>query len=60
VNIEGEMTAEIARTIVLPAAVRYLDDLLDAFHNYRQLGNSKTGSSTRGLARWSRISTTRE
>ncbi|HSJ23315.1 MAG TPA: glutamine synthetase III [Longimicrobiales bacterium] len=37
VNIEGEMTAEIARTIVLPAAVRYLDDLLDAFNNYRDV-----------------------
>src|SRR5690606_38402979 len=43
VNIEGEMTAEMARTIVLPAAVRYLDDLLDAFHNYRQIGNGKSG-----------------
>jgi glutamine synthetase len=41
VNIEGEMTAEIARTIVLPAAVRYLDDLLDAYHNYCQLGGDK-------------------
>jgi glutamine synthetase len=39
VNIEGEMTAEIARTIVLPAAVRYLDDLLDAFHNYKDVGS---------------------
>jgi glutamine synthetase len=38
VNIEGEMTAEMARTLILPAAVRYLDDLLDAFHNYRELG----------------------
>lgn len=37
VNIEGEMTAEMARTIILPAAVRYLDNLLDAYHNYRQL-----------------------
>ncbi|MGH9370035.1 MAG: glutamine synthetase III, partial [Vicinamibacterales bacterium] len=47
VNIEGEMTAEIARTIVLPAAVRYLDDLLDAFNNYRQLGAGV--GSTKGL-----------
>jgi glutamine synthetase len=47
VNIEGEMTAEIARTIVLPAAVRYLDDLLDAFHNYRELGGAQAGA--RGL-----------
>jgi glutamine synthetase len=42
VNIEGEMTAEMARTIVLPAAVRYLDDLLDAFHNFASLNSSKT------------------
>jgi glutamine synthetase len=41
------MTAEIARTIVLPAAVRYLDDLLDAFHNYRQLSDAP--GSGRGL-----------
>jgi glutamine synthetase len=41
VNIEGEMTAEMARTIVLPAAVRYLDDLLDAYHNYCQLGGDR-------------------
>jgi glutamine synthetase len=41
VNIEGEMTAEIARTIVLPAAVRYLDDLLDAYHNYSQLDSKR-------------------
>jgi glutamine synthetase len=50
VNIEGEMTAEIARTIVLPAAVRYLDDLLDAYHNYRQLGTGN-GSRATGLSR---------
>jgi glutamine synthetase len=50
VNIEGEMTAEMARTIVLPAAVRYLDDLLDAYHNYRQLG-SDTASRASGMAR---------
>ncbi|HSJ31989.1 MAG TPA: glutamine synthetase III [Longimicrobiales bacterium] len=47
VNIEGEMTAEIARTIVLPAAVRYLDDLLDAFHNFRDMAS--TSGSARGL-----------
>ena len=47
VNIEGEMTAEIARTIVLPAAVRYLDDLLDAFHNFREM--TSTSNSARGL-----------
>jgi glutamine synthetase len=50
VNIEGEMTAELARTIVLPAAVRYLDDLLDAFHNYRALGDDDD-SRTKGLSK---------
>ena len=44
VNIEGEMTAELARTVILPAAVRYLDDLLDAFHNYRGLDDSANGA----------------
>jgi glutamine synthetase len=44
VNIEGEMTAELARTAILPAAVRYLDDLLDAFHNYRALDESANGA----------------
>jgi glutamine synthetase len=53
VNIEGEMTAEMARTIVLPAAVRYLDDLLDAFHNYRQLG-ADSGSAPPGWSASSR------
>jgi glutamine synthetase len=50
VNIEGEMTAEMARTIVLPAAVRYLDNLLDAYHNYMQLGSDR-GARTQGLSR---------
>jgi glutamine synthetase len=49
VNIEGEMTAEMARTIVLPAAVRYLDDLLDAVHNCRELGG--TAPRPTGLTR---------
>jgi glutamine synthetase len=44
VNIEGEMTAEMARTIVLPAAVRYLDDLLDAFHNFREMTSESHSS----------------
>jgi glutamine synthetase len=47
VNIEGEMTAEMARTTVLPAAVRYLDDLLDAYHNYASLDSGK--APARGL-----------
>jgi glutamine synthetase len=50
VNIEGEMTAEMARTIVLPAAVRYLDDLLDAYHNHAQLsGGSKPATGLKKL-----------
>jgi glutamine synthetase len=50
VNIEGEMTAELARTIVLPAAVRYLDNLLDAYHNYCQLGADRPQRAS-GLSR---------
>jgi glutamine synthetase len=50
VNIEGEMTAELARTIVLPAAVRYLDDLLDAYHNYCQLDGDRAARAT-GMSR---------
>jgi glutamine synthetase len=50
VNIEGEMTAEMARTIVLPAAVRYLDDLLDAFHNFRELDPDNRNRAS-GLSR---------
>jgi glutamine synthetase len=53
VNIEGETTAEMARTIILPAAVRYLDDLLDAYHNYRELelGTSGGGSQPTGMSK---------
>jgi glutamine synthetase len=50
VNIEGEMTAEMARTIVLPAAVRYLDNLLDAFHNFRELDPDNRNRAS-GLSR---------
>jgi glutamine synthetase len=50
VNIEGEMTAEMARTIVLPAAVRYLDNLLDAYHNFRDLDISNASRAS-GLSR---------
>ncbi|MEX0906836.1 MAG: glutamine synthetase III [Gemmatimonadota bacterium] len=50
VNIEGEMTAEIARTIVLPAAVRYLDDLLDAYGNYREMSGGKVDKA-KGLGK---------
>ncbi len=38
INIEGETTADIASTMILPAAVRYLNDLLAAAERSRGLG----------------------
>ncbi|HEY8556790.1 MAG TPA: glutamine synthetase III, partial [Actinomycetes bacterium] len=38
VNIEGETTADMAGTMVLPAAVRYLNDLVAAADRTRTLG----------------------
>ncbi len=38
INIEGETTADIASTMILPAAVRYLGDLLAATDRSRGLG----------------------
>jgi glutamine synthetase len=46
VNIEGETTADMARTMILPVAVRYLNDLLHAAD-----GASKTGVASEGLRR---------
>jgi glutamine synthetase len=46
VNIEGETTADMAGTMVLPAAVRYLNDLVAAADRTRSLG-----VETRGLTR---------
>ncbi|HEV3049260.1 MAG TPA: glutamine synthetase III, partial [Longimicrobium sp.] len=46
VNIEGETTADMAGTMVLPAAVRYLNDLVAAADRTRTLG-----VETRGLTR---------
>jgi glutamine synthetase len=46
VNIEGETTADIAGTMILPAAVRYLNDLVAAADRTRTLG-----VETRGLTR---------
>ncbi|HEX2093344.1 MAG TPA: hypothetical protein VHG28_13140, partial [Longimicrobiaceae bacterium] len=43
VNIEGETTATIAGTMVLPAAVRYLNDLLAAADRSRGLGVEARG-----------------
>ncbi len=43
INIEGETTADIASTMVLPAAVRYLNDLLDAAGRAKDLGLTSAG-----------------
>ncbi|HZG41468.1 MAG TPA: glutamine synthetase III, partial [Longimicrobium sp.] len=50
VNIEGETTADIASTMILPAAVRYLNDLVAAADRTRTLG-----VETRGLTRTVKI-----
>jgi glutamine synthetase len=46
VNIEGETTAEIATTMILPAAIGYLNDLLAAADRARTMG-----VETRGVKR---------
>ncbi len=43
INIEGEITADIAGTMVLPAAVRYLNDLLAVADRSKSLGIDVTG-----------------
>jgi glutamine synthetase len=43
INIEGETTADIASTMVLPAAVRYLNDLLDAAGRAKDIGVDGAG-----------------
>jgi glutamine synthetase len=43
VNIEGETTAEIASTMILPAAVHYLNDLLAAAERAGSVGLEATG-----------------
>jgi glutamine synthetase len=43
VNIEGETTAEIASTMILPAAVHYLNDLLAASERAGSIGLEATG-----------------
>jgi glutamine synthetase len=45
VNIEGEMTAELAQTMVLPAAVRYLNEVLSAAERTKALGLGIEGKS---------------
>jgi glutamine synthetase len=44
INIEGETTAHIASTMILPAAVRYLNDLLAVVDRSNGLGIPTTGS----------------
>jgi glutamine synthetase len=43
INIEGETTAAIARTMILPAAVRYLNDLLAAADRADKVGLDVSG-----------------
>ncbi len=44
INIEGETTADLARTMVLPAAVRYLNELSSAAGHMSQLGAKSNGT----------------
>src|SRR5690606_14038156 len=43
INIEGETAADIARTMVLPAATRYLNELVTAAERTRALGVEPAG-----------------
>jgi glutamine synthetase len=43
INIEGETMADMARSMLLPAAVRYLNDLLAAAHRARDVGVQSSG-----------------
>jgi glutamine synthetase len=43
VNIEGEMTAELAQTMVVPAAVRYLNEMLAATERTKTMGMQPEG-----------------
>jgi glutamine synthetase len=44
INIEGETTADIARTMILPAAFRYLNELLAVADRTRTLGIEAEGT----------------
>ncbi len=46
INIEGEMMADLARTMILPSAIRYLNDLLGTEERARAVGVSGTGVRT--------------
>ena len=43
INIEGETTAEMAGTMIMPSAVRYLNELLAAAENLNELGIESKG-----------------
>jgi glutamine synthetase len=43
VNIEGETTADLASTMVLPAAVHYMNELISAADGGQALGVQPTG-----------------
>ena len=45
INIEGETTADIASTMILPAAVRYLNELLAVTDRTRVLGIEARGTA---------------
>jgi glutamine synthetase len=43
INIEGETSAEIGKTMVLPAAIRYLNEVLETARNAKELGVKASG-----------------
>jgi len=43
INIEGETSAEMAGTMVLPAAIRYLNELLDGVRKAKEVGIKSAG-----------------
>jgi glutamine synthetase len=43
INIEGETTADMARTMILPAAIRYLSELMTTAERARELGVAADG-----------------
>jgi glutamine synthetase len=45
VNIEGETTAEMAQTMVLPVAVRYLNEVLEAADRTKAIGLKPEGKN---------------
>lgn len=45
INIEAESTANIARTMIMPSAIRYLNELLAAADRGKQMGLDTTGTN---------------